>query len=182
MPTDATPGAATIGVARLVPSGAFARLALVAAPVVALALGIGLGSDAALEREVGAAIARGDHAAARRLDESRTSAGAILVELRGDLACASSAPDEVRPALPHRPRGPPGVPRGSGSGGTRAALLRRDLGCGTRRSAAQLLGELRDRDALPTLEEARRSGGVLAFLCTGDSLDRAIAATRAAPE
>jgi hypothetical protein len=178
----------TIGLAtpaRLLPSGAFARIAIVAAVTVALTLGVGLGGDAALAREVGAAIARGDHAAARRqLEEVARERGRdpLVEKLRGDLACASGGGDECvrryRVALAARPeyREDPVLRRNA------RALLRRELGCGTRRSAAQLLGELRDRGALPALEEARRGGGVLAFLCTGDAIDRAIAATRAAPE
>jgi hypothetical protein len=168
---------------RVRPSGPLARAALVALPVAALTLRAVLGGDAALAREVAADLARGDHAAARvRLEEAaRTRRGDPLVEkLRGDLACASGAPDEClrryRSAIAARRElgDDPGLRRNA------RALLRRDLGCGTRRATAQLLGELRDRDALPALEEARRSGGLLAFLCAGDALDRAIAATRTA--
>jgi eukaryotic-like serine/threonine-protein kinase len=60
------------------------------------------------------------------------------------------------------------------------ALLGRDQSCGTRRAAAELLGELRDPEALPALREARRGGGIFGWFCTGDAIDRAIAATRAA--
>ncbi|WP_242393702.1 protein kinase family protein [Anaeromyxobacter oryzisoli] len=58
--------------------------------------------------------------------------------------------------------------------------LQRGSSCETKRAAASKLAELRDPRALPALEEARRAGGLLGFLCTGDALDRAIAGTRGA--
>ncbi len=139
-------------------------------------------SDGSLARDVAAAIERGDHAAARRTldDAARARPGDPLVEkLRGDLACARGAAGEClrryRVALAAR-----ADLRGDASLRINVRrLLGREHGCGTRRAAANLLGEIRDPDALPALEEARRSGGLLSFLCTGDSLDRAIGATRA---
>jgi hypothetical protein len=65
-----------------------------------------------------------------------------------------------------------------------ADVYARDLAggtdCATKRAAAAKLAELRDPRVLPRLEEARRrERGFLGFLCVGDSISRAIAATRA---
>ncbi len=168
---------------RRLPSSPLHRAGIAAVPLLVVALLLGPGSDAALAREVEAALERGDFATARqRLDAAaRVGAGRPLVEkLRGDVACARGAPSECvrryRTALAARPalRDDVALRRNA------RALLGRDRDCGTRRAAAQLLGELRDPGALPALEAARRSGGLLAFFCTGDSIDRAIAATRTA--
>jgi hypothetical protein len=151
-------------------------------PLLAIAVGFGVGQGPTLAREVAAALERGDLPAARRsLDQAaRERPGDPLVEkLRGDLACARGAPAECvrryRIAIAARPdlRGDPALR------GNARALLGPGQSCGTRRAAAQLLGELRDREALPALEAARRSGGIFAALCTGDTIERAIAATRA---
>jgi predicted Zn-dependent protease len=156
--------------------------ALLAIPLLALLLLLLPGGDGALEREIADLLTRGDHAAARqRLDDAaRAAPGDPLVEkLRGDVACARGAPGEClrryRVALAARPAfgGDPALRANA------RLLLAGDHACGTRRAAAHLLGELRDPEALPTLEAARRSGGIFAFLCTGDAIERAITATRA---
>ncbi|HEY6099628.1 MAG TPA: serine/threonine protein kinase, partial [Anaeromyxobacter sp.] len=154
------------------------------AAVLAVALGLALlpESDAALEREIASLVERGDlPAARRRLDASATRrpGDPVVEKLRGDLACARRDPAEClrryRVALAARPDlRDDGVLRAN----TRR-LIRSDEACGTRRAAAHLLGELRDPEALPALEEARRSAGILAYLCTGDSIERAITSTRA---
>jgi hypothetical protein len=157
------------------------RAALAAAPLVALALLLLPRSDAALAREVGRDLARGDLPAARAaLDAAPHGADRALVEkLRGDLACARRAPGEClrryRTAIAARPalRADEDLRRNV------RALLSRDESCATQRAAALLAGQLRDPDALPALQAARRSAGLFAFLCTGDAFDRAIAATRA---
>jgi eukaryotic-like serine/threonine-protein kinase len=128
-------------------------------------------------------VARGDLPAARqRLDASaKVRPGDPVVEkLRGDVACARGEPAECmrryRVALAKRPelREDPLLRANA------RRLLRPGEACGTRRAAANLVGELRDPEALPALEEARRSAGILAYFCAGDSIDRAIGATRAA--
>jgi hypothetical protein len=143
------------------------------------------GSDGALAREVAAAIERGDHAEAKAtLDLAvRDRPGDPLVEkLRGDLACARGAAGEClrryRVALAARAdlRDDASLRRNV------RRLLGREQSCGARRAAANLLGEIRDPDSLPALEEARRSAGLFAFLCTGDSIDRAIVTTRASAD
>ncbi|MFL5274349.1 MAG: hypothetical protein ACJ79E_19990 [Anaeromyxobacteraceae bacterium] len=139
-------------------------------------------SDAVLEREIAGLIRRGELADARRRLESsaRRRPGDPLVEkLRGDVACARGEPAECvrryRVALAKRPDlRDDRVLRANAR-----HLLRPSESCGTRRSAANLLGELRDPEALAALEESRRSAGVFAYFCTGDSIERAIAATRA---
>jgi hypothetical protein len=104
----------------------------------------------------------------------------VLEKLRGDVACARGAAGEClrryRVALAAREelREDPALRANA------RRLLDRGHSCGTRRAAAQLLGELRDPEALPALEEARRSGGIFAAFCAGDAVDRAIASTRAA--
>jgi hypothetical protein len=166
--------------ARRIPPSPLHRAALAAVPLLVAALLLRPGTDAALSREVGGDLARGDLAAARAaLDDGSRGADRALVEkLRGDLACARRASGEClrryRTALAARPAlgGDEGLRRNV------RALLSRDESCATQRSAALLAGQLRDRDALPALQAARRSGGLLAFLCTGDALDRAIAAAR----
>jgi hypothetical protein len=167
------------------PPSPAARALLAAVPLLAGVVLLTSSGDPALARSVEAAIARGDLAAARSLldDAARSGrAGPVVEKLRGDLACARGASGEClrryRVALAARPelREDPALRRNA------RALLRRDQSCGTRRAAAALVGELRDREALPALEEARRRGGLFAFLCTGDAIDRAIAATRSAPE
>jgi len=138
--------------------------------------------EAALEREVASLIERGDLAGARRRLEAaaRERPDDPLVEkLRGDVACARGAPGEClrryRVALASRPE-----LREDGTLRANARrLVQRNEACSTRRAAAHLLGELRDADAVPVLEEARRSAGIFAAFCTGDAFDRAIAATRA---
>ncbi len=167
---------------RLLSASPLHQALLVAVPLLALAVAFGFGHGAALARDVAGALERGDLAAARRrLDQAaRERPDDPLVEkLRGDLACARGAPGECvrryRVAIAARPdlREDPTLR------GNARALLRSEQSCGTRRAAAKLLGELRDREALPALEAARRAGGIFAPLCTGDSIDRAIAATRA---
>jgi eukaryotic-like serine/threonine-protein kinase len=175
----ATSRLAFTGLRRLTPA---TRVGLAAAAAVSLAWAVLPESDAVLEREVAGFIGRGDWAGARRrLDESaRRRPGDPLVEkLRADLACARGEPAECirryRVALAKRPDlRDDRVVRANAR-----RLLRPAEACGTRRAAATLVGELRDRDALPALEEARRSAGVFAWFCTGDSIDRAITATRA---
>ncbi len=128
------------------------------------------------------ALEHGDVAAARaRLEHPPRGVDRVIVEkLRGDVACARRAPGEClrryRTALAARPelRDDEVLRRNV------RVLLAPGEACATRRSAALLAGELRDPEALPALEAARRAGGLLAFLCTGDAIDRAIAATRAA--
>ncbi len=164
------------------PRSPLRRGALAGAVLVLLALALGTGPDASLARDVAAALRRGDTAAARaHLDAPPRGASRALVEkLRGDVACARRAPAEClrryRTALAARPslREDPGLRRNV------RALLGTDEACATRRSAALLAGELRDPEALPALEAARRTAGIFSFLCTGDSIDRAIAATRSA--
>jgi hypothetical protein len=156
------------------------RAALAAAPLVVVALVASPWSGAGLARQVGDALERGDLAAARAaLDGAHRRTDRALVEkLRGDLACARRAPAEClrryRTALAARPdlRADDRLRRNV------RALLSREERCETRRAAALLAGELRDPEALPALEAARRSGGLFAFLCTGDAFDRAITATR----
>jgi hypothetical protein len=166
------------------PALSLLRLAPVALGVlVAIAVSAAVArSGGDLSREVALALARGDVSAARaRLDQPpRGVDRAVIEKLRGDVACARRIPGEClrryRTALAARPtlRDDEALRRNV------RGLLSPGESCATRRSAALLAGELRDRDALPALEAARRSGGFLAFLCTGDTLDRAIAATRAA--
>jgi hypothetical protein len=167
------------------PRSPFPYPVIAAAAVAALLLAALLlrgGSGATLSREVAAALARGDLAAARaRLDAPpRGTDRALLEKLRGDVACARDAPGEClrryRRALAARPE----LREDEALRRNVRALLSRKEGCETRRSAALLVGELRDPGALPALEAARRAGGLLAFLCTGDAIDRAIASTRAA--
>ena len=166
-----------------IPQSPLHRAGLAAVPLLVLALAVAPSSDAALARAVEAAISAGDLAGARQRLEEAARAGAdrpLVEKLRGDLACARGLPTECvrryRTALAARPelRDDAALRRNA------RTLLGRDQGCGARRAAAQLLGELRDPEALPALESARRSGGLLAFLCTGDAIDRAIAATRTA--
>ena len=102
----------------------------------------------------------------------------LVEKLRGDVACARGASGEClrryRVALAARPvlREDPALRANA------RRLLSGAQSCGSRRAAAELLGELRDPAALPTLESARRSGGVFSWFCTGDAIDRAIASTR----
>jgi len=168
---------------RRLPPSPLHRAGIAALPLLAIALTLLPRSDAALARDVEAAISAGDLGGARlRLDEAaRAGADLPLVEkLRGDLACARGAPSECvrryRIALAARPelRDDAALRRNA------RVLLGRDQGCAARRAAALLLGELRDPEALPALEAARRSSGLFAFLCTGDSIERAITATRTA--
>jgi hypothetical protein len=155
--------------------------ALLGLPLVVLTLLLLPGGDGPLEREIAELLERGALAAAReRLDRAAKAApGDPLVEkLRGDVACARRAPGEClrryRVAFAARPRlGEDPVLRANVR-----RLLAREHACGTRRAAAHLLGELRDPESLPALEAARRSSGIFAVFCTGDSIDRAIAATR----
>ncbi len=158
------------------------RTALAVLPVVAISLASLPRTDGALARSVADRLEHGDVASARALvDEAarRRPADPVVEKLRGDVACARGAPGEClrryRVAIASRPelREDPSVRANA------RRLLDRTESCGTRRAAAQLLGELRDRGALPALEEARRSAGVFAVFCTGDSIDRAITATRA---
>jgi hypothetical protein len=134
-----------------------------------------------LERDVEALLTRGEHAEARRLldQAARERPGDPIIEkLRGDVACARRAPGEClrryRVALAARPS----LRADAALRANVRGLVGRQHGCETRRAAAALLGQLRDTDALPALEEARRSGGLFAFLCTGDAFERAITATR----
>jgi len=173
--TPTAPALPTITLLRLAPGVLGVLVAAAVSAVVARS-----GGD--LSREVALALAHGDLAAARaRLERPHRGVDrAVLEKLRGDVACARRIPGEClrryRTALAARPElRDDEVLRRNVRG-----LLSPSESCATRRSAALLAGELRDRDALPALEAARRSGGFLAFLCTGDTLDRAIAATRAA--
>jgi hypothetical protein len=138
-------------------------------------------TEAALGREIGALLARGDVKGARR----RADAAArerprdpYVEKLRGDVACALGAAGEClrryRVALAARPALREDRPLRLNA----RRLVGSNEACDTRRAAASLLGQLRDPEALPALERSRRAGGLLAFLCTGDALDRAIAATR----
>ncbi len=167
--------------AALEPLPPLQRAGIVAVPLMAIALVALPSSDGALEREVASFVERGDLASARRRldDADRRHPGDPIVEkLRGDLACARGAAGECvrryRIALAARPE----LREDAALRGNARRLLGPGQACGTRRAAAQLLGELRDPEALPALEEARRSSGLFAFLCTGDSIDRAISATR----
>jgi hypothetical protein len=165
-----------------IPPSPLHRAAIAAVPLLLVAAVVLPRSDAALAREVERAIARGELGAARlSLETAPHGTDRALVEkLRGDLACARRAPDEClrryRTALAARPalRGDEALRRNV------RRLLSRDEGCATRRAAALLAGELRDPETLPALQAARRSAGPFGFLCTGDTLERAIAATRAA--
>jgi eukaryotic-like serine/threonine-protein kinase len=159
------------------------RAGLAALPILALALVLGpADAEIPLEREIAALVEQGDLAGARgrlELAAKERPGDPIVEKLRGDVACARGSPAECvrryRVALAARPelRQDPALRRNA------RRLLAREQPCATRRSAAHLLGELRDPEALPSLEAARRSGGIFAFLCTGDSIDRAITATRA---
>jgi len=140
-------------------------------------------TDAALSREIGSLLERGDVPGARRRVDAAARArpdDPVIEKLRGDVACARGAASEClrryRVALASRPglRDDPALRLNA------RRLVQPDEACSTRRSAAHLLGELRDPEALPALERSRRAGGLLAFLCTGDALDRAITATRVA--
>jgi eukaryotic-like serine/threonine-protein kinase len=173
---------------RLAPAPALRRaglLALVVLPVLALGLLLVLllpGREDTLERDVAALVEQRDLAGARRLLDAAAKerpGDPVVEKLRGDVACARGAPGECvrryRVALAARPqlRTDPTLRANA------RRLLERAQPCKTRRAAAQLIGEIRDPEALPALEEARRSGGILGFLCTGDTIDRAITATRA---
>ncbi len=159
------------------------RVALAALPALALATLWLPQSETSLEGEISGLIAGGRLADARAKLEAAAKArrGDPLVEkLRGDVACARGASGEClrryRVALAARP-----VLREDAALRANARrLLAGAQSCGSRRAAAELLGELRDPAALPTLESARRSGGVFSWLCTGDTIDRAIASTRRA--
>jgi hypothetical protein len=158
------------------------RAGLAAVPAVAIALALLPESDALLEREIAASVARGDFAAARRrLDVAakRRPGNATVEKLRGDVACARGDPTECfrryRVALAERPA----LREDETLRANARRLVRPGATCTTRRAAANLLGELRDPEALPALEEAHRSAGIFAYLCTGDSIERAILATRA---
>ena len=138
--------------------------------------------DASVDAEVAALLARGEHAKARAVlerAEARRPGDSRLEKLRGDVACARGSAGEClrryRVALAARPElhGDPTLRANARN------LLATAQGCGARRAAAELLGELRDPAALPALEQARRSSGMFAALCAGDAVDRAIAATRA---
>jgi hypothetical protein len=165
---------------RIAPAPALRRVAL-AVPLLTVALYVLTPrSGADLAREVSFALAHEDLASARAWLESppRGIDRGLLEKLRGDVACARRAPGEClrryRIALAAQPElRTDGTLRRN----VRALLSPRES-CATRRSAAVLAGELRDPDALPALQAARRSGGFFAFLCTGDAIDRAIAASR----
>jgi hypothetical protein len=157
------------------------RVALAALPALALATLWLPQSEASLEGEIASLIAGGRLGDARAKLEAAAKArrGDPLVEkLRGDVACARGASGEClrryRVALAARPvlREDPTLRANA------RRLLSGAQSCGSRRAAAELLGELRDPAALPTLESARRSGGVFSWFCTGDAIDRAIASTR----
>ncbi|ABC81803.1 serine/threonine protein kinase [Anaeromyxobacter dehalogenans] len=137
--------------------------------------------EADLAAGVAARLAAGDAAGARALlDEAERAGrrGPLLDKLRGDVACARRASGEClrryRLALAADPalRTDPVIRENA------RRLLGAD-GCGTRRAAAELIGELRDPEALPALRAARGRGGLLAYFCTGDSIDRAIREVRA---
>jgi hypothetical protein len=158
------------------------RTALAILPLFALSFAMLPRTDAALARDVAGLLERGDTARARAVvDEAarRRPADPVVEKLRGDVACARGAPGEClrryRVAIAAREdlKADPALRRNA------RRLLDRGQSCGTRRAAAQLLGELRDPEALPALEDARRSGGLFSLFCTGDAFDRAIAATRA---
>jgi eukaryotic-like serine/threonine-protein kinase len=141
------------------------------------------GGDRALSKDVAARIGKGDLTGARALLDRAERDGIrtpVVEKLRGDLAFARGAPGEClrryRVALAAEPalRTDPVLRENT------RRLLAGAEGCGTKRAAAELLGELRDPRALPVLREAKRSSGLFGFLCTGDAIDRALAATRAA--
>lgn len=185
-------GAAAVrGLERLRPLAAAARARLPASrrgrAVLAIALLALAGllavprGEASLAAGVAARLSAGDAAGARALlDEAERAGrrGPLLDKLRGDVACARRASGEClrryRLALAADPalRTDPVIRENA------RRLLGAD-GCGTRRAAAELIGELRDPDALPALRAARRGGGLLAYFCTGDSIDRAIREVRA---
>lgn len=157
------------------------RTALALVPLFALSLAVLPRTDASLARDVASLLERGDVATARaRVEDGarRRPSDPVIEKLRGDVACARGAPGEClrryRVAIAARAelREDPALRANA------RRLLDRAQSCGTRRAAAQLVGELRDPDALPALEEARRSAGIFAVFCTGDAFDRAIAATR----
>ena len=157
------------------------RAGLGALPILALAFFCLPESDAALEREIASLVERGDLAGARRrleVSAQERPDDPFLEKLRGDVACAGGKPTECirryRVALASRPE----LREDRVLRSNARRLVRRDQACTTRRSAAHLLGALRGPEALEDLEEARRSGGLLAYLCTGDSIERAITATR----
>ncbi|ACG73073.1 serine/threonine protein kinase [Anaeromyxobacter sp. K] len=137
--------------------------------------------EADLAASVAARLSAGDAAGARALLDEADRAGRrgpLLDKLRGDVACARRASGEClrryRLALAAEPalRTDPVLRQNA------RRLLGAD-GCGTRRAAAELIGELRDPEALPALRAAQRGGGLLAYFCTGDSIDRAIREVRA---
>ncbi|ACL65272.1 serine/threonine protein kinase [Anaeromyxobacter dehalogenans 2CP-1] len=130
---------------------------------------------------VAARLSAGDAAGARSLLDAAERAGRrgpLLDKLRGDVACARRASGEClrryRLALAADPvlRSDPVIRENA------RRLLGADA-CGTRRAAAELVGELRDPEALPALRAARGRGGLLAYFCTGDAIDRAIREVRA---
>jgi eukaryotic-like serine/threonine-protein kinase len=128
-------------------------------------------------------IERGDLAGARAaLDEGvrRGLVGPRTEKLRGDLACARRAPAECVRRYRLALAGDPELREDERLRENARTLLIRSRGCADRRAAAELLGELRDARALPALRDAKRTGGIFAFLCTGDAIDRAIEATWAA--
>ncbi|MFY3746753.1 serine/threonine protein kinase, partial [Anaeromyxobacter sp. Red801] len=137
--------------------------------------------EADLAAGVAARLAAGDAAGARALLDEADRAGRrgpLLDKLRGDVACARRASGEClrryRLALAADP-----ALRTDAVLRENARRLLGAEGCGTRRAAAELIGELRDPEALPALRAARRGGGLLAYFCTGDSIDRAIREVRA---
>ncbi|HEX9051119.1 MAG TPA: serine/threonine protein kinase, partial [Anaeromyxobacter sp.] len=193
-PTFVRLARATASAARALPSAAgravraatalppLPRTALAVLPIFAVSLAMLPRTDAALAREVSGLLERGDPARARAVLEEaarRRPADPVVEKLRGDVACARGAPGEClrryRVAIAAREE----LSADPALRANARRLLGRAQSCGTRRAAAQLLGELRDPQALPALEEARRSGGIFSFFCTGDAFDRAIAATRA---
>ncbi|MFT3915211.1 MAG: tetratricopeptide repeat protein [Anaeromyxobacteraceae bacterium] len=156
--------------------GVIGAAALLFAAIGAFVLGGGMG----LRSRVEALVARGELARARQLLEAAGPDDDPVVEkLRGDLACAEGRPADClrryRAALGGRPEL-------RADGFVRANTVRLLDGaqpCAVRRAAALLLVEVRDPAALPALERARRSAGLLAIFCEGDALDRALVATRA---
>ncbi|BDG01015.1 serine/threonine-protein kinase [Anaeromyxobacter oryzae] len=155
-----------------------------AAVVATLALALGGGGDAALAGDVADRLARHDLAGAHALLDGAERAGhrgPLVEKLRGDVAIARGAAGEglrrYRVAL----AADPALRSDAKLRENARKLLARADRCDTKRAAAELLGQLRDPAALPALREAKRSSGLLGFLCTGDALDRAIVAIRSTP-
>jgi eukaryotic-like serine/threonine-protein kinase len=160
------------------PRSRVARAALLAAAAVALATAV-LGGPS-LERAVQDRLSSGDLSGARALlDEAERDgrSGPRLQKLRGDVACARGAQGECLRRYRLALAADPDLRDDEVLRQNTRRLLERADGCGTRRAAAELAGELRDPELLPSLRASRRNAGFLGFLCGGDAVDRAIATT-----